>query len=161
MWYLRFNMRRHRAAGISVPQFRTLALIDRCPRATLSMVAENLGSTLPTASRLVSGLVRKGLLAREECRKDRRKLSLKLTGRGRQVLNVAREGTQRTMAEILEQLSHAQRGTIASAAEMLQQLFCGQLLESLPFPAERKGGKDAVRGMNGSAARKARLSRRR
>ena len=39
--------------GLSVPQFRALALLSRNPTASLSMVAEHLGSSQPGASRLI------------------------------------------------------------------------------------------------------------
>src|SRR3954447_10301930 len=49
MWFIRQHMRRHRTRGLSVPQFRALVLIDRFPEASLSAIAEHLGSTLPSA----------------------------------------------------------------------------------------------------------------
>src|SRR3954468_630063 len=78
MWFIRRQMRQHRTRGMSVPQFRTLVMLDRYPTASLSAVAENLGATLPTASRMVSGLVTKGLVARRPHPTDRRQASLVL-----------------------------------------------------------------------------------
>src|SRR4051794_1070087 len=86
MWFIRQHMRRHRTRGLSVPQFRALVLMDRFPEASLSAIAEHLGSTLPSASRLVTGLVDKGLVVRESSSTDRRRVSLFLTPRGRAVL---------------------------------------------------------------------------
>ena len=54
---LRNLMRTNRLQGLSVPQFRALALLNRTPNASLSMVAEHVGSSLPAASRMVDGLV--------------------------------------------------------------------------------------------------------
>src|SRR5215212_4488808 len=76
LWFLRKTMRAHRAAGLSVPQFRTLVLLDRYPTASLSCVAENLGASAPTASRMVGGLVKQGLIVRKDCAEDRRQLAL-------------------------------------------------------------------------------------
>src|SRR5438105_4236858 len=82
MWFVRNHMRRRRARGLSVPQFRTLVLLRRNPSAPLSAVAEHLGCSLPTASRLVTGLVSKGLISRRTGSGDRRQLALELTDKG-------------------------------------------------------------------------------
>src|SRR5580700_10156635 len=75
IWFIRREMRAFRK-GLSLPQFRTLSLINRQPAASLSAVADHLGASLPTASRMVQGLVAQGLLARKGCREDRRQLAL-------------------------------------------------------------------------------------
>src|SRR4051795_4173080 len=79
MWFVRQNMRSRRSQGLSVPQFRVLVLLHRFPETSLSVVSEHLGSTLPTASRIVGGLVGKGLVARRSCSEDRRQVALQLT----------------------------------------------------------------------------------
>src|SRR5215213_8530227 len=86
MWFLRRQMRRHRTHRLSVPQFRTLVLLDRYPAASLSAVADHLGSALPTASRIVAGLVSKGLVVRRACASDQRQVALGLSAKGRSVL---------------------------------------------------------------------------
>src|SRR5439155_16430756 len=98
MWFIRCHMRKHRTGGLSVPQFRALCLIDRYPTAGVSLVAEHLGCTQPSASRLVTGLVDRGLLTRRESRDDRRQVELALTNRGRSILGMARDATQAHIA---------------------------------------------------------------
>src|SRR3954468_19567639 len=92
IWYIRLNMRQHRK-GLSVPQFRALVKIRNEPAASLSTVAEHLGSSLPTASRTVSTLVNKGLLSRSGSIQDRRQCALTLTARGRQIVEDAHAAT--------------------------------------------------------------------
>jgi DNA-binding MarR family transcriptional regulator len=123
MWFIRRHMRRHRANGLSVPQFRMLVLVDRYPTLSLSMAAEHLGVSLPGASRMISGLVSKGLVARRENSKDRRQVTLMLSSRGRAVLNNAREATQACLAEELKDLSESQQQTIAESMHLLQSVF--------------------------------------
>ena len=67
MRFVRRQMRSRRATGLSVPQFRTLIQLHRRPATSLSIVAEALGATPPTTSRIVSGLVRKGYIVRRVC----------------------------------------------------------------------------------------------
>jgi DNA-binding MarR family transcriptional regulator len=123
MWFLRSHMRRHRGHGLSVPQFRTLALLDRFPQASLSAVAENLGASAPTASRMVAGLVAKGLITRESCSKDRRQISLMLTSKGQAVLNAARQETQERLADEIAVLGGQERGMIAQSMRLLHEIF--------------------------------------
>src|ERR1700685_2433550 len=72
---IRKMMRQHRLAGLSVPQFRALGLLSVSPQASLSCVAESIGSSLPAASRMIDGLVSKKLVGRKECCHDRRQIS--------------------------------------------------------------------------------------
>src|SRR5215203_1163748 len=115
MWFIRCRMRKHRTRGVSVPQFRALALLDRYPTASLSLVAEHLGSSQPSASRLISGLVSRGFVTRKECADDRRQIKLVLSPRGRSVLAAAQRATQAQIADEIAHLPADQRATIASA----------------------------------------------
>ena len=79
MQAIRVEMRRGRGSDISIPQFRTLAFIQRNPDSSLSNLAEHLGLTLPSVSKLVDGLVKQELVIRQESTEDRRRLTLELT----------------------------------------------------------------------------------
>jgi DNA-binding MarR family transcriptional regulator len=104
-------------------QFRSLVRVNRPPSASLSAVAEHLGASLPTTSRIVAGLVDKGLMARSGCRWDRRQVSLQLTPRGREVLQTARKATQHHMETELEKLATPQRAVLIKATKILKALF--------------------------------------
>src|SRR2546423_15485195 len=73
MRVVRRQMRSHRSRGLSLAQFRTLALLRAARSANLSAVADFLGAPLPTGSRVVSCLGGKGLLARRAGPGDRRR----------------------------------------------------------------------------------------
>ena|ERR1700722_2642422 len=122
IWFIRREMRSHRR-GLSLPQFRALSLIQRQPSGTLSAVADHLGSSLPSASRLVQGLVEKGLLERTGCAKDRRQCALAITDVGEEVLNNAWAATQDRLSDELQKLSPSQRQTIADAMLSLKGIF--------------------------------------
>ncbi|MBI4578561.1 MAG: MarR family transcriptional regulator, partial [Planctomycetes bacterium] len=62
MRFIRHEMRRHRRGGVTVPQFRALVFVSNHADASLSAMAEHLGLSLPAASRLVQGLVQRGLM---------------------------------------------------------------------------------------------------
>ena len=69
---IRSHMRANRALDLSVPQYRALGFVVRHPGASLSQVAEHQGLTLGAASRLVDGLVTRGLVERRASTQDRR-----------------------------------------------------------------------------------------
>ncbi len=123
VWFVRRQMRSRRGKRLSVPQFRTLVQLHRCPAATLYAVAEKLGSSLPTVSRIVSRLVAHGLVDRRACAEDRRCISLVLTSRGRATLEAALAGTRWAMAEKLAGLDAPDRAALARAAAVLSDVF--------------------------------------
>jgi len=122
IWFIREQMRPHRK-GLSLPQFRALTLVDRQPCASLSTVADRLGASLPTTSRLITGLVAKGFVTRKGCCDDRRQLELAITPRGREILDTAWAGIQTRMETEFDHLSDAQRKTIHEAMKILQTIF--------------------------------------
>ena len=123
MRFVRRQMRSRRTKALSVPQFRTLVQLRRCPAASLSRICEALGSTPPTVSRIVSGLVTQGLIARQTSPHDRRQLLLQLTPRGRQVIDRAWAGTREVLAERFLPLSSNQLDGLARSLALLDELF--------------------------------------
>lgn len=123
MRFVRHHMRSRRAAGLSVPQFRMLVQLYHRPSASLSVVAEALGSTAPAASRLVSGLVRRGFVVRQESSSDRRQISLALTTAGRSAMKAAWSGTQQVLAEQLGTLSGSQLDELTRSLAVLSSVF--------------------------------------
>lgn len=130
---IRAEMRRHRTADLSVPQFRTLAFIDRGDQPSLSAVAEHIGLTLPSMSKIVDGLVARKLVTRETHPADRRRLVLALTRSGQTALATSRRATRACLAEELATLSDAERANIVRALETLRPLFAAKK-EATPNP---------------------------
>ncbi len=123
MQFIRTEMRRHRSLNISVPQFRVLTFLERRPGGSLSDVAERVGLTLPAMSRLVDGLVDRGLLTREDSSADRRRMVLRITAAGRDLVRTAREGALTRLAEMLGSLSGDERSEVSRAMDILRPLF--------------------------------------
>ncbi len=123
MQFIRGEMRQHRALGISVPQFRVLTFLERRPGGSLSDAAERVGLSLPAMSRLVDGLVDRELLTREDSASDRRRVELRITESGRELVRTAREGAQARLAELLANLSPKERAQVVGAMETLRPRF--------------------------------------
>ncbi|MBI5879850.1 MAG: MarR family transcriptional regulator [Chloroflexi bacterium] len=132
---IRAEMRRHRAAGLSVPQFRALGFLARQPGASLSEVADFLGLALPTTSKLIDGLVCRALATRETLADDRRRVTLALTAGGRTAWESARQATQAELARHLASLSESDRAAIARALTLLRPLFAEERRAPAAGPA--------------------------
>jgi len=121
--FIRHVMLSHRSLGLSVPQFRTLALLSRSPNVSLSCVANNIGSSLPAASRMIGVLVAKKLVVRQDSKSDRRQLSLALTSRGAEAFKAAHNQARRRLAEKLAALEIEEHDSIGSGLKLLGVIF--------------------------------------
>ena len=136
MWHIRRSMRSFRR-GLSMPQFRAMVLIANQPAASLSAVAEHLALSLPTTSRMVSGLVAKGLLTRVDCVADRRQVALGVTAKGRSVLDAAWTGTGRELAGHLAGVPPDRRAAVVAAMGVVRDLFGSLGLPKVDGPQAR------------------------
>ena len=126
MQSIRIEMRSGRGADLSIPQFRTLGFIQRYPDSSLSDLADHLGLTLPSVSKLVDGLVKQKLISRQESNVDRRRLTLVLTSTGESIINSARAAALTNLTKVLSRLSNDELGTIHQAMELLAPLFASR-----------------------------------
>jgi len=122
---VRDQMRQHRAADLSVPEFRTLGFLSKHSGSSLIAVADHIGLSPASMCRLMEGMVTRGLVMRER-KVDavyRRYVTLRLTARGRAILKSARATTQAYLSEVLAVLSPAERKTVVQAMQLLSPLF--------------------------------------
>ena len=131
MQFIRTHLRGVRGQDLSVPQIRTLSFINRNVRPSLSCTAYHLGLSLPGMSRLIDALVRKGLVDRTACPRDRRHIRLELTDAGRAALNVAWQATRVELAREVASLSPEQRGLISAALEIVRPVFNPKVVEKV------------------------------
>lgn len=98
----------------SVAQIAALYLLDEHGSLRVGQIGAETGRTDPLASRLVDGLVKRGLVARREDTSDRRVRVVALTAKGRAVVARASEERVRTILEATRSMP------VAAFAEMLQ-----------------------------------------
>lgn len=125
---IRAEMRSHRTPDLSVPQFRALLYVNRHAGASLSDVAEHLGLSLPSVSKLIDKLVARSLITRQSASDDRRRMVLTLTPDGQAALRTAAQATQSRLADRLAALSSDELTAILDAMTLLHRVF-------LPDPA--------------------------
>jgi DNA-binding MarR family transcriptional regulator len=120
---IRSEMRSRRSPDLTVPQFRTLAFVDRNAGSSLLEVANHLGLTSPSTSRLVDGLVARGMMTREDHPADRRRVRLIVTHSGQKILETSRRSTLAYLADKLSSVSADDREVIFKAMKALQPIF--------------------------------------
>ena len=130
MAVIRAERRRSAPPGLSLPQFRVLLNISRRPGVSLSQVAEEIGLTLPSLSKIVDALVDGGLVTRGESASDRRFLTLHVTPSGESALAVSRAHAQAHLADLLATLSECELGEAARVMRRLAPLFAQALVLS-------------------------------
>ena len=87
--FLRFSEDAAAVAGLTAQHYQAMLILRGCPdnrRVTINDLAQQLLIKHNSAVGLVDRLVREKLVVREPSSTDRRKVELRLTGRGRQVL---------------------------------------------------------------------------
>jgi DNA-binding MarR family transcriptional regulator len=136
---IRQEMRSNRGSEVNVPQFRILNFIRRSPQSSLTDVADHIGLTLPSISKMVDGLVERGWITREECASDRRRITLTLTDTGETMLASSLKRAQEHLSERLRELSNSDRADIAEALLTLQSVF----VSPLPAHSDQTAGHGA------------------
>ena len=123
MRFIRSQIRSRRIAGLSVTQFRVLLFISHFSESSLSAVAEHVGLSLPSVSRMADNLVTRGMLVRQTRLADRRQVSLSVTARGEKALKGARKAAQAGLERQMAALDAEQRGMILQAVGVLRHVF--------------------------------------
>ncbi len=127
---IRAEFRSQRSKDLSVAQFHTLAYIKKNDGASLSSLAAHTGLTLPSMSKLIDGLVSRGLVTRSSDQEDRRKICLCLTATGKDELEAAYEHTQTFLANKIADLSKEDLDILGRSMQILKSLFVIDHLEN-------------------------------
>ena len=100
---------------ITLPQYRALVVLStRGPQRAVDL-ADHLGVTPPTASRMIERLVRKRLARRARSQGDRRTVRVDLTDAGRRVVAQVTERRRAEIERILEEMPTRGRRTVTAA----------------------------------------------
>jgi DNA-binding MarR family transcriptional regulator len=116
-------MRSRRGPDLSVPQFRVLAFIGRHRGSSLSDVAQHVGTSLSSMSKLVDGLVIRGLVARVAEADDRRRIALSLTQEGTELVALVLDETQAALVNLFAEVAPRERTALVNAMKRLAPLF--------------------------------------
>lgn len=131
---LRRTMRSHSAPDLRVPELRSLAFLRHSPGSNLTDLAEYIGVSLPSMSKLVDTLAYRGFIDRQPDPTDRRRVRLTLTAEGLSVLSKAREAVKTAFAAKLARLDKRDIETVTVGMRFLRQLFDGAVEASAAEP---------------------------
>lgn len=106
---------------VTLTQYRSLVVLaSRGPQGVASL-AQALGVTPPTASRLCERLVRKGLVRRRTDRHDRRQVRVALSASGRQLVDAVTERRRDEITQLLASIDPSARGSLAAGLRQLSE----------------------------------------
>lgn len=120
---IRSEMRSRRSPDLTVPQFRALSFISRNVGSSLLDVANHLGLTPPSTSRLVDGLIYRNMMTREDHPGDRRRVKLTVTNLGEKILEASRQDALTYLSTKLSNIDTDDREAIVKAMNVLQPIF--------------------------------------
>ena len=92
--------------NISIPQYTLLGFLNQSPGLNMSQLAELMRHTTPATTGLVDRLVDAGLVERFSHPKDRRQVLVRITDKGRDLVEGMKRGIVRNILEIFKDLSH-------------------------------------------------------
>jgi MarR family transcriptional regulator for hemolysin len=120
---LRRTMRGQSSPDLRVPELRSLAFLRHYPGCNLTDLAEYIGVSLPSMSKLVDNMTYRGLVERTPDAADRRRVRLGLTEAGSAILSAAREAVKAAFAAKLARLAPGEIDTVIAGMLLLRQLF--------------------------------------
>jgi DNA-binding MarR family transcriptional regulator len=120
--FLRSEIRYH-GQPLSLSQLRVLNYLERCPRSSLSKVAEYLDVTRPTMSTMIDRLVQRGFVHRMEDPQERRRILLSLTPEGNGQFQQVTTATCTKVADRLAQLTEPQLEQLMQGLALLGDAF--------------------------------------
>ncbi|MFE6743757.1 MarR family winged helix-turn-helix transcriptional regulator [Streptomyces tubercidicus] len=112
-----------RSAGVSPSQLRALLVIEKREGTNLRTLAEALASRPPAVSRLCDRLEAMGLAERGPSATSRREVQLRLSLRGKVLLDEYRAARSREVTATLEQMQPADVAKLAAGLEAFHAAF--------------------------------------
>jgi DNA-binding MarR family transcriptional regulator len=110
---------------IEMSQWSTLKRIDRAP-CTVSELARYKGVGLPTISKSIDMLVKRGWVERWVDKSDRRQTLVRLTPAGRKLLTTFRKALESFLDSRLASLTAAERDAIDASMQLVRRVLTDQ-----------------------------------
>ena len=124
---IRTERSRHHITGLSVQQVHTMLFLQRHPGTSLVAVAERMGLTPPSVSKMMDGLVARDLVVRQASSHDRRRIELHLSTRGEQSLEAAQHATLESLIVKLQSFDPADREILGQSLHLLRAAFSNEV----------------------------------
>jgi DNA-binding MarR family transcriptional regulator len=122
---------------ITFPQYRVLVLLEDSSPRSVTELAQALGVSASTTTRMCDRLVRKHLVERSASAADRRRVDLVLAPAGREVIDRVTTRRREALVEGLRALTPVERARLARALDALLSAVGAR--EAAGSPAEPHG----------------------
>jgi DNA-binding MarR family transcriptional regulator len=97
------------AGELTLPQYQLLTALSDMPQRPVGELAEAAGIAAPTATRMLDGLERAGIVRRTPSTEDRRVVTVQLTPKGGRLLKRKRKRVEERRRALYDSLSAAER----------------------------------------------------
>lgn len=105
----------------SLPHLATMLLLDEEGELTIKQVAELMGRSVSTASRLLDHLVERGMVSRREDERDRRVKRVAITERGQALITTLEQRRADAQIHVMEYLSAEEQADVTRAMVLLAE----------------------------------------
>ena len=112
--------------NISFPQFFLLTYLSSEDYLTMSAIAKKMGHSTAAATGLVDRLEKLGFVERVHAAEDRRKIMVRITSSGSEIVSTMRQHIASELANIMEDLDDVDASSVAAANQAIE----GKNLES-------------------------------
>ena len=138
MRVIRGEMRRQRGPSLSIAEFRALSFIGAHEGTGLSAVAEHVGLSLPSTSRIIDNLIENSLVLRSPSPHDRRRLFLSATDQGRLDMERMRSAAGRHLRARVGRIDASAQTEMVRALRGLREVFSGEEPGEIISPVRAK-----------------------
>lgn len=119
---IRNEMRWLAQPELTIAQFRILTRLDIAPH-TNQQISEWMGISAASMCRTIDVLVKRGFVARQSTREDRREVNLVLTAKGKKKYDSIEQATRRMLQEKLSVLSAKDRKELQTGLALIRRVF--------------------------------------
>jgi DNA-binding MarR family transcriptional regulator len=98
--------------GLTISQYHLLSAVERAPEAGLRELAEIVGASAPTVTRMLTCLERDGIIARAASLRGQRRVCVSLTAHGQELLHAKRAQINGQRAAVYASLSEEERAQL-------------------------------------------------
>ena len=112
--------------NISFPQFFLLTYLSSEDYLTMSAIAKKMGHSTAAATGLVDRLEKLGFVERVHAAEDRRKIMVRITSSGSEIVSTMRQHIASELADIMEDLDDVDASSVVAANQAIE----GKNLES-------------------------------
>ena len=105
---------------LSFPQFFLLTYLSSEDYLTMSAIAKKMGHSTAAATGLVDRLEKLGFVERVHAAEDRRKIMVRITKSGSDIVSTMREHIASELAELMDEMDESEASSIAVASQAIE-----------------------------------------